>query len=130
MSGLPQPSPLLRWLKYTAFKIDAALQGAEAALDAAAREQYRAYDIDVHQRLVFLRAAALDAQRKCKEKSDEEADRCMTAGVHTTTCADDAANRSDLGCQDVPASVDWMDPPPGYEFSTELRQYVWIGTWT
>jgi hypothetical protein len=126
MSGLPQPSPLLRWLKYTAFKIDAALQGAEAALDAAAREQYRAYDIDVHQRLVFLRAAALDAQRKCKEKADEEADRCMTAGDSTTTCADDAANRSDLGDLAATASsIDFLNPPSEYVFRGS--RYVRIG---
>jgi hypothetical protein len=106
MTDLPQTSARHRWLRLVSLKLDASLRGVNIALngeDGQHAAEHMSYDPKLWEKLVLLKAALLDAQDECDEKSNEEADRCMTAGVHTTTCADDAANRSDLGCQDVPA---------------------------
>ena len=77
MSGLPQPSPLLRWLKYSAFKIDSMLRDSGLAIDDAAKGGFRAYDEELYRSLAFLHKAAQDAQVMCSRKVREESQRCI-----------------------------------------------------
>ena len=77
MSGLPQPYPLLRWLKYSAFKIDSMLRDSGLAIDDAAKGGFRAYDEEVYQSLVLLHKVAQHALPLCERKIRDESQRCI-----------------------------------------------------